>query len=77
MKSLFKKISCILLCLLFLVLSACNDSPNLYKKGIEITTIMGEMVNSKTYIEIMTIPKDINMDLVKAKDYDTPTRAYK
>lgn len=77
MKNLFKKISCILLCLLFMLFSACNNSPDLYKRGIEITTIMGEMVHSEAYGEMVNIPHGIDMDLVKAKDYDTPIRAYK
>lgn len=77
MKKWLMKISCLILCFLSLGISACNNSPDLYQKGIEITTIMGEMVNSETYVEMIVGGGHCNLDLVKAKDYDTPTRAYK
>ncbi len=77
MKKWLIKTSCVLLCFLFAGLVACNNSPNLYQKGIEITTTMGEMVNSETYVEMMGVPSNSNIDLIKAKDYDTPICVYK
>ena len=77
MDNIFKKIGCVLLCTMFLMLSACNKTPDLYEKGIEITTIIGEMVNSEDYAQVMGLDANDKIELVKAKDYDTPTRVYK
>lgn len=76
MKKWLIKIICGLLSLNFIVLCACNNTPDLYQKGVEITTIMGEMIESELYVEIMC-PSHVDLTLVKAKDYDTPTRVYK
>lgn len=76
MKKWLIKIICGLLSLTFITFCACNDTPDLYQKGVEITTIMGEMIESELYVETMG-PSHVDLTLVKAKDYDTPTRAYK
>ena len=76
MKKWLIKIICGLLSLNFIVLCACNNTPDLYQKGVEITTLMGEMIESELYVEIMG-SSHVDLTLVKAKDYDTPTRVYK
>ena len=79
MKKILTKLCYVLLCLLCVCLVACGNTHDLYQKGIEITTLMQEMLYSDQYQSIMGY-NDIgiyNFDYVKAKDYDTPTRMYK
>ena len=76
MKKLLLSTSCILFCCLFVGLSACNKAPDLNKSGVEITTVMGEMVNTEAFREMSGV-SETQIELVKAKDYDTPTRVYK
>ena len=75
MKKFLMKICCLLLCFASFGLVACEKNIDLYQKGVEVTTLMGEMVNSKQYLKLIGSMED-KIDLVKAKDYDSPTRVY-
>ena len=75
MKKFLMKICCLLLCFASFGLVACEKNIDLYQKGVEVTTLMGEIVNSKQYLKLIGSMED-KIDLVKAKDYDSPTRVY-
>lgn len=75
-KFLFRACS-ILLIASSLLLISCSKAPNLYKNGIEITTTIGDMVNSDYYRQLMNISESINADTLKADDYNKPTKTYK
>ncbi|MDY4894429.1 MAG: hypothetical protein SO532_00900, partial [Candidatus Borkfalkiaceae bacterium] len=76
MKKFLSGISCVLICLISVATAACGKTPDLYRAGVEVTTLMGETTNSEQYREVMGI-SDEQTSLVKANDYDSPARAYK
>lgn len=75
-KKFLSEISCVLICLISVATAACGKTPDLYRAGVEVTTLMGETTNSEQYREVMGI-SDEQTSLVKANDYDSPARAYK
>lgn len=75
MKKFLSEISCVLICLISVALAACGKTPDLYRAGVEMTTLMGEMTNSEQYREVMGI-SDEQTSFVQANDYDSPARAY-
>lgn len=77
MKKLILQASFALLCIFTIGFTGCKKDVNLYQKGIELTTVMGEMANSESYLKLMGINDTSDFDQVKAKDYDSPTRTYR
>ena len=88
----FLKFMCLVLCVTCIVsLVACNGSNNqtggaepvepvseqgLYDSGVVITSVVGEMVNSETFVGLMSLPSQ-SVEMVKASDYNAPINAYK
>lgn len=76
MKKRLIGLCCILLILMCVFLSACGNTPDLYQKGIEITTLLQKIVYSDDY-RLTFDGGEITTAYFQAKDYDSPTRVYK
>ena len=75
-----QRISFCLLIIMIVILAAavsgCGptlSNADLYNTGIEMTSLMGEMVKSSTYLDIIGM---LPLDDLTANDYDTPIRTY-
>lgn len=65
------------------ILTSCNNKPDLYNHGIEVTTLMGKMVKNNDFLDFLNInafaypkPEISNINAFIANDYDTPIRTY-
>lgn len=74
-----KALAMLLLAAITLSLVGCGGEPDLYGIGLEVTQIMGEMADSKEYLQLFTTPGEIfsiaaNLAL---QDFDDPKAVYR
>lgn len=75
MKKVLLRLSCLMVCIFSFGLMSCVKDNQLYEKGISVTTVMGEMVKSEVYTDMLGGENSDNV-LVRANDYDTPIKCY-
>ena len=76
MKKITAKIFSALMILLMITFTGCQKT-DLYQAGLEMTVLMGEMVANDDYVSmVIGNNSDIDIDKVRARDYDTPVKVY-
>ena len=73
MKKIVVQVFSLLMVLLMVTFTGCQKT-DLYQAGLEVTVLMGEMVSNEDYVNMYG--SDINIEKVRAKDYDTPIKVY-
>ena len=74
----------VIVCISFIcIFTGCNNQINLYEYGIEVTSLIGEMIKDETYLEYLEItslakpkPELSPINTFTANDYDEPIRTY-